>query len=112
MRGRTQAAETQHMTQSWNQEDLAASSHKAPRFHAFVFHPSAVEQLIDIFLCGITVIMKTAVTITPSVAKLHTPASQDRYRVTNEESKRVSDLVIDKWEKIPDFRLQTSNVNW
>lgn len=49
MRGRTQAAETQHMTQSWNQEDLAASSHKAPRFHAFVFHPSAVEQLIDIF---------------------------------------------------------------
>lgn len=110
MRGRTQAAETQHMTESWNQEDLAASSHKAPCFHAFVFHLSAVVQLIDIFLCGITVIMKTAVTITPSVAKPHTPSSQDRYLVTNEESIIVSALVIYNWEKIPDFRLQTSNV--
>lgn len=104
MRGRTRAAETQHMTQSWNQEDLDASSLKAPLFHAFVLHLSDVVQL-DIFLCGITVIMKQAVTITPSVAKLHTLSLQDRYLVTNKGSKRLSALVIYKWEKIPDFRL-------
>lgn len=90
MRGRTQAVETQHMTQSWKQEDLDASSHKAPLFHAFVVRLSAVLRLVYI-LRGIAAIVETTVAITPSVAKLYTPSLQDCYLVTNGGGKRVSD---------------------
>lgn len=90
MQGRAQAVETQHMAQSWKQEDLDASSHKAPLFHALVVRLSAVLKLVYI-LRGIAAIVKTTSPSPRCVAKLYTPSLQDCYLVTNEGSKRVSD---------------------
>lgn len=87
------------------QKDPEVSSPKAAVFHAFVVQLSAAKFKYA-FLLRITVIIKTTLTITRTVATFYTPLLQECDTVTSKGSQRAFALVNQQWEETPEFRLK------